>query len=106
MEDRSWAVGLEQSEFEQQFQRRNPMCDVIPDVKSWAGPQAEKDMSATMTPFNPEQMVEDGPPPKPKEEIADYKMCPACGKKCATPNGKLIGYRAHVRNCRKNITDG
>lgn len=34
--ERDWAKGLKQPEFEREFRRRNPNSDVIPDAKEWA----------------------------------------------------------------------
>jgi len=111
-EGKVWAVDMTQNEFNIEYERRHPACDVIPDVIMYLHPPVQEDRS--MTPMNPEEYEEDGPAghvPEVKEVSADVFTCPGCGylaKEKFYKSGKpmLIGIKAHMRKCKVVIGNG
>jgi len=57
MEDRSWAQGMTQEQFNNEFQRRHPTWDMIPDIKNYL--KNEQPLKMGMDPFNPEMLEKD-----------------------------------------------
>ena len=57
VEDRSWAAGLTQKEFEEQWMMKHPFADVIPDVSFYLVNQPKY---AGIHGVNPEDFVEEG----------------------------------------------
>lgn len=53
--ERDWAKGLKQSEFEKAFIMRYPNSDVIPDVKEWANQMPPEPRG--INPIKPESYI-------------------------------------------------
>lgn len=79
MEDRSWAVGLEQHVFEREYLRRWPMADVIPLGAEWVE-VPEPAPSRLIDAPDPEKFEVDGPvEPTDKRKIGGQFICAGCG---------------------------
>lgn len=106
MEDRSWAEGLNQYEFEIQFLRRNPNADVMPLVETYLRPLEIKKVER-MTPVHDESYEADDDMArlmkkkalKRNEEVPSTQIleCRGCGR-VFTAN---IGRVSHERRCEK-----
>jgi hypothetical protein len=106
-EEKLWAEGMAQDEFEREFQRRNPLCDVIPDLKKWL--HTENPKHSGIDKFNLEDMEIDDIPRK--EEVKDLsRHCKGCGRVFPpiTVRGKereaTLAYFNHTKNC-KNLLE-
>ena len=108
-ENKVWAVDMTQTEFNLEYERRNPTSDVIPDVTRYLYPLPVEDRS--ITPMSPEEYEEDGPAGHLPEVVVNPDAvftCPACGfvaKKKFYKSGKpmLIGINAHMRKCKVRL---
>lgn len=110
-EERAWAVDMSQDEFNLEYQRRNPISDVIPSIYGYLHPKGFEDRG--MIPLVHE-FEEDGPAggvPVVKEITVDELTCPGCGyvaKKTVTKKGNVnrIGIISHMRHCKEVIANG
>lgn len=78
MEDRSWAVGLEQIIFEREYLKRWPGADVIPFGAEWV--EATEVPSRLIDSPDPEKFEVDGPKEETdKRKIPGQFVCKGCG---------------------------
>lgn len=98
--ERSWAVGLEQKDFEVAYLQRFPFADVIPLGADWAG--GTEPVYHGIEGVKPETYeVKDGPP-KPVDVTPKVYACRGCGREF----GHHLGRTAHEKHCKVKIAGG
>ena len=101
-EDRSWAVGMTQTDFEKEWLTRHPFSDIIPDVDFFIKYQP---VYNGITGVTPEDYVIDGPAPPAREVKPDiieeykHKCHPGCGRSFKVK----IALFNHKKKCKAHL---
>lgn len=96
MEDKSWAQGLSQQEFEREYVTRHPFSDVIPDVNYYASHSPKYN---GIDSFNPDTMEVEDPKPvieEGAEPEAPKYFCRGCKKEFTY----RVAQAGHEKNCK------
>lgn len=97
VEEKSWAVGLEQHVFEQEFMRRYPHADAIPDANEW--PYIEYPKAQGIDFISPDSYEIENPPVKKEPEVVRV-FCRGCGRLFDSPKGAKMARAAHEKYCK------
>lgn len=90
-EDRSWAIGLSELEFIQEYQKKFNIRDVIPTRDKFLNPKKAKEEVSFNLPYRDEYL---GDPKSEAKTEAKYKC--NCGECFAKPLDKA----RHVKGCK------
>lgn len=101
-EEKRWAVGLSQVEFEHEFLRRNPVADAIPRVEKWLGvpiPESRAIDGFKISDDTHETEV----PGIPKEEKSKEEViyCRGCKREFKHKKGNKLARSSHERHCKE-----
>lgn len=117
-ENKRWAFGIDQREFERQWELRGFDKDLVPMVDEWVlrrdgNYNGVDGLFADNIEADPQELQETPKLEKPEKLIRDQKRtetfksikttpqkCPGCGKQCRGD----FGLRAHMRHCKKALT--
>ena len=98
--DRSWAVGMEQDDFQREYARKFPMADVIPAVSDYVvGSEPVYHGISGVRPedFAIEQIDTSKKPEEPKRiQDRGRLSCSGCGKQFS----HVIARAGHERKCK------
>jgi hypothetical protein len=101
-QERAWAVGLSQQDFEREFVKRTPWADVIPDVVQWA--EWEEPENRLIDAPDPEDINKpDGENPKSKHAPLKVHLGFPC-RGCGRVFDFKIARAGHERGCKTAIS--
>lgn len=97
-EDRQWAAGLSQKEFDKELLNRNAKCDVFPLVANYIN--VGKSVNRGMDPINPEEMVLEIAEPNKKQREEAEKLK---GKEVVMPQQKMFNCKFCDREIKSKV---
>jgi hypothetical protein len=100
-EEKKWAEGMTQKEFEGAFTVMYPRADAIPgDVKAWLKKSPPKYHG--IPPINPEEIIPEDYTPKNMKVLPNEVTCDGCGEVFTAARNMKYAHKAkHEKICEK-----